>query len=404
MKYFQFKYLFVFLVCIWAPLQVFIIKSDGAQRSIGVFLVLALLLNVNKTGFLKIILNPPIIFWAIWIFYVIINTLLKGYSWDLPFYSFLIVVITPLFVLWMINDEDNQNRNSYLNVIVAGLFIRLLLIFLFDTSRSYDEGRFGDKIDSNDFGISAVILIMFLYLKFLYKEFGLLSLISLIAFPIYMIVLSASRNALAGLAILFFAHFIIHRTKDKLTNVIKIIFAGILVCGIFFFFIKSTYLGQRLTETAEQNIEAEYQYDLSGTVFEKFGDRGIFYVQGWALFKENPITGIGLGNYSKYSFEELVLHSEYMIQLCELGVIGSILFLFYYGWIIKSLFGKWKNDQENRRITEAFMFGILIILFMGFSMFQYSNPIYFLLSGFVIANINQKNNQCHYEEKNFPLD
>jgi hypothetical protein len=404
MKYFQFKYLFVFLVCIWAPLQVFIIKSDGAQRSIGVFLVLALLLNVNKTGFLKIILNPPIIFWAIWIFYVIINTLLKGYSWDLPFYSFLIVVITPLFVLWMINDEDNQNRNSYLNVIVAGLFIRLLLIFLFDTSRSYDEGRFGDKIDSNDFGISAVILIMFLYLKFLYKEFGLLSLISLIAFPIYMIVLSASRNALAGLAILFFAHFIIHRTKDKLTNVIKIIFAGILVYGIFFFFIKSTYLGQRLTETAEQNIEAEYQYDLSGTVFEKFGDRGIFYVQGWALFKENPITGIGLGNYSKYSFEELVLHSEYMIQLCELGVIGSILFLFYYGWIIKSLFGKWKNDQENRRITEAFMFGILIILFMGFSMFQYSNPIYFLLSGFVIANINQKNNQCHYEEKNFPLD
>jgi len=390
MKYFQIKYLFLFIVCIWAPLQVFILKSDGAQRSIGILMALTILINAAKPNFLQVLLKLPIFYWAIWILYAVVDTFHMGYNWDLPYYSFFIVITTPLVVLWLINEEDYKDREILFNVIIAGLFLRILMIFLFDSSRSYDEGRFGDKIDSNDLGISAVILIVFIYLKFLYKEFKPLVLLALVAFPIYMVVLSASRNALAGLSILFLGHFIINRTKDNFTNITRLVLGGVLIFGMYLFVLNNTYLGQRLTETSEQNSEAEYQYDLSGTIFEKFGDRGIFYVQGWELFKEQPITGIGLGNYSRYSFEELVLHSEYMIQLCELGIIGSIIFLLYYGWIIRNIFINWKKKLEDRKITEAFMFGLLIILFMAFSMFQYSNPIYFLLSGSLIAFITQK--------------
>jgi O-antigen ligase len=76
-----------------------------------------------------------------------------------------------------------------------------------------------------------------------------------------------------------------------------------------------------------------------------------------------------------------------MTQLCELGIIGTILFLLFYGWIGKSLLRCRKEIVEDRKITEAYFSGFIIILFMGLSIFQYYNPAFFLLSGAMIAHV-----------------
>jgi hypothetical protein len=399
-KYFNIKYFFLFVICIWEPVQVYIIKVDGAQRTIGILILLTILLNINKPNFLTGLLNFPIIFWGIWIVYAIINTIQIGYNWDGPYIGFIIILLTPLVVIWLINSENFNDRKILFSVIILGLFIRILMIWLFDVNRSYDEGRFGDKIDSNDIGISAIILIVFIYLKFLYKGYGYKLLLLQIAFPFFMIILSASRNALGAFSILLLSHLFIHRTKDKLTNFAFFIFFVGIIYMASSFLINNTYLGQRLTETTTQNSETEYEYDISGTIFDKMGDRGVFYVQGWNLFKEHPIRGIGLGNFKLYQENNLVLHTEYMVQLCELGLIGSLLFVLFYGWIGKNLFLCLLTDIENRKITQAYSAGFIIILFMGFTIFQYANPVFFLLSGAIIGyitNIKERSNMNQNE-------
>lgn len=387
MKYLKIKYLFLFVVCLWLPLQAFIFKFDGAQRTLGVLILLTLLINITTPNFMRGLVKVPIIYWAIWIVYGFFNTVQLGYTWNMQYYAFIIILITPLAVLWLINEENFKDREILFNVIIAGLFIRILLIVTFDSIRSYDLGRFGNKIDSNDTAISAFVLIFFLYMKYLYNDFGIKIFLLLLPLPIYIIVIAASRNAFGALLSLGLIHFIIHRTKDNFSNLARLVVGLALIYVAFSYLINNTYLGQRLTETTQQNIEAEYDYDLRGSVFENFGDRGIFYVQGWELFKNHPIRGIGLGNFSLYNSNNVVLHSEYMIQLCELGIIGSLLFLFFYGWIGKNLFYCWKNDIENRKINEAYFFGFFVILFMALSVFQYTNPIFFLLSGIIIAHI-----------------
>jgi O-antigen ligase len=162
-----------------------------------------------------------------------------------------------------------------------------------------------------------------------------------------------------------------------------------------------------MSRTAQQ-ATGEQEVDVSGTIFEKFGDRGQFYVLGFELFKENPINGIGLGNFINYH-GSLVLHSEYMIQLCELGLIGALIFAVFYIWIGKGLSFCWKYGPDNRKITEAYVAGLLIILFVGFVLFEYANPVIFILLGAIIAYIKNYRRELiskkilKYYEKKFPV-
>lgn len=384
-KYYNIKYFFLFLICVWEPLQVYIIKIDGAQRTIGVLILVTILLNINKPNFIARVAKYPIVFWGIWISYAIINTIQLGYNWEVPYYTFVIVMTIPLVVLWLIGEDNFNDRDILFNIIILGLFIRILLIFLLDTDRSYDTGRFGDKIDSNEIGISSIVLIVFLYLKFLNDGYKKKILFPLIVFPIYMIVISASRSAFGALSILLISLFIIHRTKDKLANFIILTFGILIILGTYSFLINNTYLGERLEETTLQG--AGLDYDLSGSIFEKFGDRGVMYLQGWELFKDHPIRGIGLGNYKLYSSEQFILHSEFMVQLCELGLIGSFFFVLFYGWIGKNLIYCWNRDFGSHKTTEAYFVALVIILFMGLSIFQHHKPVFFLLTGAIISYI-----------------
>ena len=61
-----------------------------------------------------------------------------------------------------------------------------------------------------------------------------------------------------------------------------------------------------------------------------FDGRAIQYEFGYEKFLENPYFGIGLNNYKQFDGYNLVLHSEYLVQLIENGLVGFILFFLFY--------------------------------------------------------------------------
>jgi O-antigen ligase len=293
----------------------------------------------------------------------------------------------PLMLIWVITANDFNDRKILFNIIIFGLYFRMILTVIFESKSIELDNRLGNMMHPNEIGFSSVVLIVFLYLKYIYKEYELKKLLLLLILPVYIIFAVASRNAFGALLILFVSHFLIHRSRNKVNNFTKLLIGTVIVLSTLFLVSKFTYLGQRLSHTTAQGSELNQpDYNPKGTIFEKFGDRGIFYTMGYAIFKEHPIRGIGLGNFFLFN-GEYSQHSEYMIQLCETGIIGSFLFLLFYGWIWKSIFFCWKNDSNNRNITEAYLSGLVIILFMGLSTREYENPIVFIFLGTIIAYI-----------------
>ena len=88
--------------------------------------------------------------------------------------------------------------------------------------------------------------------------------------------------------------------------------------------------------------------------------------------------------------EEYSLHTEYMIQLSELGLIGFILFLSFYFFIFKNLhrLRKLKIKKENIEIHLALLI-ILLLIITTTRMFV----IWYLYTivGVVIGFVNNQN-------------
>lgn len=100
------------------------------------------------------------------------------------------------------------------------------------------------------------------------------------------------------------------------------------------------------------------------------GDRAIQYESAIELFHENFWTGIGLTNfiYMDTSGRQLVLHSEYMVQLCENGIIGFTLLMIFYVLLIRSLI---RNRKYMKRKIGMALFGLATVLFINFTSWTY---------------------------------
>lgn len=348
--------------------------------------VLVSLFYLKNESFRKIILTPPFVFWLLWVIYAFFNTVSYGMYMNLPNFSFFALLFIPLVAIWLINIEQFQDRTYIFNVIILGLFIRLLISYFFESGNIQDfDDRLGGKINANEVAVSAVVLICFIFLKYFHNEIKLTHLIILALFPAYIIVISGSRGSFGAMMFLFITFLFINRTHRSIKDFVLLLIGLFIGYLILSFILEDTYLGYRLSGTLEQGNNIK-KYEKLPPLLQKFGDRGIFYQLGFKIFLDNPIRGIGLGNFIKYS-GKVVQHSEYMIQLCELGIIGSTLFLMYYGYLGRNLIYLRRMVPLEIKLIEAYISVLLVILLIAFSLFQYNLVVFFLLSGSIIGFI-----------------
>ena len=94
--------------------------------------------------------------------------------------------------------------------------------------------------------------------------------------------------------------------------------------------------------------------------------------------------GIGLENYQAVAHFKWRLHTEYIVQLAENGIIGFILYICFYVNIIKRCV-KYVHDRFVGSYIWVIMGGIISILFIALTAWTYSMSFYYACLGCAIA-------------------
>lgn len=380
--YFRFNYFYIIIILIWEPVQRFILKVDGAGYSITLLSIILLLNLIKNKSFYNIAFKKPLRIYSFWLLYAFVNILIIGQGYDVSSLTFFTQITVSFLLMSVIGLEYKRNKKSILNLLIAGMYLAVLLILLFSTVSFH--GRLHGEINANTIGIMATILSMLLYLKYIYRSISIYIFFILMVMPLYIVISTGSRTAFGGVALLLILHFIINRSKSIVVNVTKITLGVlILLIPIIYLFQNST-LGERIMNTTDQSEGMDFQ--TGNPILDKFGDRGFFYYQGWEVFKEHPIMGIGLGNFKNYNSLDLQQHSEYMIQITELGVIGFLLFVSFYYSLLKNLYSL-RLYYNSKKEIELYVGYILIILVMITATRMYMEWFMFIVLGMVIGLI-----------------
>lgn len=380
------NYLFLAYVLVWPALNKTILPIDGAGR-IGLLLFLvSLFFNVFERGFKESLNIKPILIWFVWVLYVTVAWLWFGHNVtesfearSVPRVTFVFTrFVTPFYAMLLTAYEMGRNENSLLKWILCCYLAFILLGTFCGASDITDDGRVMSVL-GNELPLGA--MSMFFLASFMNMQGRLKSryvvLLFLVAF--LCILSAATRKAFIGLLIISLFWLIAKNKmyKPRYLLVLTIVLL-LFYCGIQYV-LDNTALGERFSGTDD----AAEIYNTSGIPILNFlGDRAIFYIMGWEVFLEHPWFGIGVSNFQVETGYPLPIHSEYIVQLCEGGIIGSVLFILFYLNLLKCIM---QVKKSNFGIYLLFLSLILTVLFINLTAWTYQFPHYFICFGLIIG-------------------
>ncbi len=375
---------------LWDPINIFVLKIDGAGRIpntlsvIGLFLIFKRIRQIFSS-------SNIVVLYIILSIYMFLNAAYKGcviHFYD-SYGTMFFTIFRQQILMWMIIYLCNKNliKTTYIISIAYFLFVALCTFFVSSTS----SGRLGEELDSNNIGIQSCFAVgfMILYQILNYNQIKIMYLICWLAIPIVTIIQTGSRTAFIILSILLFGFFLFCGSKKSISQLLRYaFFLFILFIGAKYV-MDNTTLGERLAEASTQ------MEGYTDTIFDKFGDRGPQYFFAWPIILSNFFTGIGLRNYISVGETGLVLHSEILVQFCENGIIGLLIFLLIYCALYKTIINNRRILIQNKLSlqTNTFVLIFLIVSFItAFVMWSYSFTYSFSLFGIIIGINNRIKN------------
>ena len=202
----------------------------------------------------------------------------------------------------------------------------------------------------------------------------------------------ATRKAFGGLLIILVFLLLAKYPLKSIKNWVYLLVTGLVFSVGLSLIMDYTVLGERF-----HNIdETASVYNTSDIpLLNILGDRAYFYIRGVEVFKEHPLTGIGINNFMYTDSAELPFHTEYMTQLAENGILGTILYILFYFSIFKQI----HDAKKNRIIGDGYWVYIgwmIAILFVSLTAWVYSFKHYYIVIGLIIGGI--LNNRKIYDE------
>ncbi len=393
-RYLNPTYFAIFILVIWDALKNYLeLSAPIIQFSILLPVIfIGVIDNFNKI--IKTVLSAPAFIWFIWILYVAINTfLITGHYYahnQVVFVSS--IIIAYLFFIFIIASKSSTA--DLINVLIFSYLFRLLLSFVFDTFAAdeyeYIE-RLGLEFNANLIAFGALFLIQLIMLRKV--SFDSLKIINyfMIAVAILAIFLTASRKNFISLIIIALGYLHIMRSKSNIRIALKVIAAVLILFVSANWALHNTGLGERIIVAYERTIYAEQKEKM-------FGHRMGYYIYGWEIFKENPINGIGLRNYPYVNRSLHVLHTEYMVQLTECGIIGTFLFVLFYGYIMKWLFFVRRKIIPYKNIAEMHLLSMLTMFILFLNTWIYNLPVMWVLIALSVRFIRETKTSITYTQ------
>lgn len=329
----------------------------------------------------KIFQNSLILTYAILVFYHCANCYLQrvpmtsgnGYlAFFIPVISNFCVMVT-IYILFL----NNPQKTLY--ILCVGYILYMILAYM---SVSEVEGRLiGQYIHPNQYAQAAGMGLFLIIISKSLKYIGVSQMCLMMVLPVAAIFACGSRN---GLGLLFFVivTLIISRVLNRhvsITNYIVLVVVIILLGYIGKYIIDSSFVGNRLL-THETSDKFQVH---TGTVIDVLGDRAIYYVLGFQNFLTNPIFGIGLWHFNTFNNFGYTLHSEYMIHLCEGGLIGFSLYIFFVCILFYKLFVIFWLNKRTYHFSVLMTF--VSYLFIGLTAREFYYTQFFPILGICLA-------------------
>ena len=272
----------------------------------------------------------PLLLWGGLILYHCINSYLKQVpAMRLIDYYHAIKMYCAVCIYSYLFCIDLKNTSKYMAI---SIFLWLIMACSV-TGFGSDDRLAGEKVIAVQFGKYSAMLVVCLtyYAAIMKKNWSELLFLSIPSAII--IFLSQTRNAFGMCCIQLIGFYLGVKMKGRLNvrTIGQVLFLSIVLFLGINFMLDHSHIGTRFQEKESLNYY-ELKGFATGTVFDKIaGERLIYYVNGYKLFLTNPITGIGYKNYLNKSGGIYPMHVEYMVHLCEGGIIAACVFFVLYG-------------------------------------------------------------------------
>ena len=294
------------------------------------------------------------------------------------------------FIIFLIVIQRIDNINFILRVFFAAFIIEVLYSFfpiLNDLQNGEIKARsmrymgLSANVNITSFSIVFKLPIVFYYLNKAKNTLQRLSLLLLLTMTFFLIFILGTRGALLGMMICMIIYiFDLVKNNLELKNKIKalsIIFFALIVSTIFnLIVLKDTTSINVLNRAATISISTK-----DGSVNQRLR----YYKQGLESFVNNPLTGLGLGNWKLKGIEsdkENIIgyvipyhaHNDFIQILVEQGFFGMFFYVLIYLSVIVLIF---KNKILSSYDTRYVALLTMIFVFILDSMinFPLSRPI-----------------------------
>lgn len=271
---------------------------------------------------------------------------------------------------YSMKDDENYNVHKLIDRILGLFTVGTILISIYclisEPSNNGYYGRMGRFLFDNGYGgyisysYDLIISVLWLIYKILDKnnknrKIYILGLCILLP---CMMLNGTKKNIIA--MIVFFVLYCIFNAKNPLDAFLKVLILGIGIVFLYNFIISNDYLYSVIGYRIELYVKSIVNDDIE-TFDNSTRDRTLMRKEATQYFKESPIYGNGISSFM-YKFGDkygiyLYSHNNYLEILCDLGIIG---FIIYYSWFLRSVIFLIKRILSKKDYLEIFMLSFLI--------------------------------------------
>lgn len=351
------------------------------------FLFLCFLANLHDKTFRYVLVKTPVMLWLLWCIYSFINWYLAGV---LPENGTLMGFVCqhfmiPLAMLIMVYYEGMKDLKGTILTIVLALCVYMLMGLTMQNMAGTGSGtnwsaRGGEQL-GNSLPLNACVLVFTVLFARVHEWIKSWHLYMAVILGLVAIFSVATRKALGGVMILFVFYIAAKMMSFSVKRFVGLLF----LCGTlylsFSWVMDNTLIGKRMNEIEKVGKESN-KTDIA--ILNKLGDRASHYILGWEVFQKHPVTGIGIKNSNRLFHMRYPLHTEYMVQLAENGIVGTVIWLLFIGSILRVI---WQSQRhKSRSVLLVCLSGMVCILFLDLTTWTYEFPRYFAIYGLVLAS------------------
>lgn len=375
------NYLFIFLAINYRKIIVrFITQIDSVGLLLSFFSIVVVFLNINK--FKLLLRGKPIIFWFLWCIYAFFNYYLHPHTnISLSFFGLYYKIFIPLIVMTVVVIEYERNTVGLLWICLITHVTFMAAGYFFDSGILFrDLGK--ENVLGNAYAIISSFTLFYLVLLNRLKRIPSFVFLVLAFLIIFVLAMSGTRKAFgAGLLMLAFWGF----SLLDMRRVRSWILLGVLIAvGLwgYNYFMENTFMGARMEYLEEQ--QESYLPDDAPKVLGLFGNRAPHYYYGWDIFLEHPVFGVGTGQGRVEESINLItyIHSEYMAQLVDGGLVGFLLFISFFLLVVVRVL---RCQSHNSAIGRCMLGGVAVLSFLYLTAWAWEFPRYFICLGVLIG-------------------